>query len=400
MKILMLTPYLPYPDSSGGQIRTQNLLKHLKKDHHITLFSLIKNDSERKFARYLVKDFCDEVRVFKRPEKPWTIGNIFKTGFSTLPFLVVRNFSPEAKSAIDEELKVNHYDVIHIETFYAMPHLPNTDIPVVLVDQTIEYQVYDHFVRHNANPLIRPILAVDVAKLKYWERFYWRKAQNVIAVSETDKKEMLRLEPTLRVDIVPNGVNLEFFKQKLNWDNKPPIVLFVGNFHWLQNTEAALTLIEKIFPIIKIAIPDAQLHIVGQHHPRELIERSSKDVIITKLAENDQAGIRQAYYQSNIFVAPIKGPGGTRLKILAAMASQLPIVSTTVGFSGLGVIDGKHVIVRNTIKEIADESIKILKSPKVAQKLATDARKFVQNNYDYKVISAKLSSIYQSMNTK
>jgi hypothetical protein len=166
MKILMLTPYLPYPDSSGGQIRTQNLLKHLKKWHEITLFSLIKNPDEEKYIPILEKNFCHKVKVFKRSQKPWTINNILKTGFSALPFLVVRNYSKEAKEAITQELSENDYDLIHVETFYAMPHIPKTKVPVVLVDQTIEYQVYDHYVHQTAPFFLRPLFNIDVKKLK------------------------------------------------------------------------------------------------------------------------------------------------------------------------------------------------------------------------------------------
>lgn len=397
MKILMLTPYLPYPDSSGGQIRTQNLLKHLRKDHEITLFSLIKNPSEEQYTPILKKDFCHEVQVFQRPEKPWTIANILRTGFSFLPFLVVRNFSSSAKEGIAKELATHKYDLIHCETFYAMPHIPKTDIPVVLVDQTIEYQVYHHYVHHAAPLPLRPLMNIDVAKLKYWERYYWRQASKVVAVSEKDKHEMQKLEPNLDVDIVPNGVNLDFFKKKTSWHSNPPLILFVGNFHWLQNTEAAEMLIDKILPLVKKSVPDAKVIIVGQHQPESLLNRASDSVIIQNLAEDDTEGIRNAYHNASVFAAPIKGPGGTRLKNLGAMASQLPIVSTTVGMSGLGVTNNVHAIIRNKPSDMARAIIQLVKEPKEAEKIALNARKFVEDNYDYKVISDKLSRIYQSL---
>jgi len=267
MRILMLTPYLPYPDSSGGQIRTQNLLKHLKREHQITLFSLIK-DKEKKYVPILEKNFCDQVKVFNRPEKPWTINNIIRTGFSNLPFLIVRNFSPKAKEAIEKELAQNAYDLIHVETFYAMPHIPQTNIPVVLVDQTIEYQVYRHYVHHAAPFFLRPLLNLDVSKLKHWERYYWRQADKVIAVSEEDRQEMLKLEPELNVSIVPNGVNLDFFAKNTSWRTNQPTILFVGNFHWLQNTEAAEVLIKEILPLVKKQIPNVRVLIMDQHQPQ------------------------------------------------------------------------------------------------------------------------------------
>jgi len=400
MKILMLTPYLPYPDSSGGQIRTQNLLKHLKDKHDITLFSLIKYKKEERYVPILEKHFCKKVRVFYRTEKPWTIKNIIRTGFSLYPFLVVRNFSDEAKKAVEEELRTGSYDLIHAETFYAMPHIPKTDLPVVLVDQTIEYKVYDHYVKHTAPLFLRPLLSIDVAKMKYWERFYWRRADKVIAVSEKDRDEMLAVEPSLSTDIVPNGVNLELFKKKTVWKSDHPTIMFMGNFNWLQNTEAAELLIDKIFPLVKKEIGSARLHIVGQHQPDSLMRRAGKDILISNLAEDDIDSIVKANYEASVSASPLYGPGGTRLKVLAAMASKLPVVSSSIGVAGLGVADGREVIICDDPIDFSEAVVKLLKSEKAAQKLAQNAYRFVLDNFDYKIIAEKLSRIYLSLKTK
>ena len=88
MKILMLTPYLPYPPSSGGQVRSYNLIKNLAENHEITLFSLIKDEAEKKYIKELEK-FCKKIQVFKRSEKPWTLRNILRTGFGFYPFFKV-----------------------------------------------------------------------------------------------------------------------------------------------------------------------------------------------------------------------------------------------------------------------------------------------------------------------
>ncbi|MCL5091086.1 MAG: glycosyltransferase, partial [Patescibacteria group bacterium] len=204
MKILMLTPYLPYPPSSGGQVRSYNLIKNLAKDHEITLFSLIKNEEEKIYVKELEK-YCRKVRVFRRPPKPWTLKNILKTGFSLYPFVVVRNLSVEESRALEEELKNFTYDLIHAETFYVMPHIPSTTIPIILVDQTIEFQVYQHFVETTKKHLLKPLLYLDVYKIKFWELRFWRKANRVVAVSEADKVKMKSLVKGLKVEVVPNG---------------------------------------------------------------------------------------------------------------------------------------------------------------------------------------------------
>ncbi|HKB88271.1 MAG TPA: glycosyltransferase family 4 protein [Patescibacteria group bacterium] len=393
MKILMLTPYLPFPDSSGGQIRSYNLIRDLSKKHEITLFSLIKDSSEKRFVVELEK-YCKKVMVFKRSKSPWTLRNILLTGFGPYPFLVIRNLSSQEKKAVKEEIKINKYDLIHAETFYVMPHIPDTKIPILLVEQTIEYLVYKHYVESLKNPFLKLVLSIDVAKLRFWETRFWKKADGVVAVSAADKKEMIKLAPNLDVGLVPNGVNLDFFKQKENWNNKIPKILFVANFKWLQNVEAAELLLNKVFPLIREKNKTAKLWIVGQFIPEEISKFRSKNIIIDSLKEDDQESIRKCYYESSVFVSPLQGPGGTRLKHFAAMASKLPLITTSVGAEGLGAKDGLNIIVRDTPKLLADGVVDILLDPKKAKRIAENARKLVEENYSWDKMSEYLDKIY------
>lgn len=390
----MLTPYLPFPDSSGGQIRSYNLIKDLSKKHDITLFSLIKDDSERRFVSELEK-YCKEVKVFKRSKSPWTLRNILLTGFGPYPFLVIRNLSPKERSAVNDELNKNKYDLIHAETFYVMPHIPKTTTPILLVEQTIEYLVYKHYVESLKNIFIRLLYSIDVAKLRFWETTFWKKADGVVAVSEADKGEMLYLAPDLSVDLVPNGVNLNFFKVKKSWNEKEPKILFVANFKWLQNAEAAELLLNEVFPLIQKKNSKAKVLIVGQYIPENIRSMNSSNIIVRNLDEDDQEGIRQAYYESSVFVSPLRGPGGTRLKHFGAMAAKLPLITTSVGAEGLGAIDGKNIIVRDTPSAIADATLKVLSDSSFAEKIASNARKLVEEKYSWFMMSEYLDKIYE-----
>src|SRR3989304_4034542 len=145
MKILMLVPFLPIDQMSGGQTRWYHMIKNLSKENEITLMSLIKDDWEKKYIPEINK-YCKKVYVFKRPKSPWTFRNLFLTLVSFNPLVVIRNFSLEERRAIKKELEDNKYDVIHAETFYVMPHIPKTTVPIVLVEPTIEFSVYRHYV--------------------------------------------------------------------------------------------------------------------------------------------------------------------------------------------------------------------------------------------------------------
>lgn len=393
MNILMLTPYLPYPPSSGGQIRSYNLIKQLSKDHEITLCSLIKFDSEEKYIKGL-KPFCKNIYVFKRAKKPWTISNILNTGFSSLPFLVVRNFSKEQKVALKRIIESEKFDLIHAETFYVSPHIPKTDIPIVLVDQTIEYQVYRHYVNNFKIPILRPLLFIDVRKIKYWETYFWQKAARVVAVSEKDAKEMKSLVKDLKVTVIPNGVGEDLMGEvKIHFKKT---ILFMGNYAWLQNIEAARILSKEVFPGILKQIPECKLIIAGQNTGK-IADLKNDNVELLDFAVDDIESVKKAYRENGIMVAPLYGPGGTRLKILAAMASKMPVVTTVIGNEGIDGINNQSILVSDNGKNLADLAVKLLKDKDLYEKIAENGRKLVEEKYSYASIAKKLSNVYREV---
>lgn len=393
MKILMLTPYLPYPPSSGGQIRSYNLIKQLSKKHEITLYSLIKAESERQYVSELQK-YCKKVKIFKRPQKPWTPTNIIRTAVSSYPFLVIRNYSPEEKADITKTLASEKFDLIHAETFYVSPHIPQTDIPMVLVDQTIEYQVYQHYVETFKWFFLKPILWIDVLKIKYWETYFWKKAKKVIAVSESDAKKMGQLVPGLNVSVIPNGVGEDLMEDiSLHYSRT---ILFIGNYAWLQNIEAARILAKQVFPLIKNKVADAKLIIVGQY-TEKIADLRSSDIELINLGLDDIAGVKKAYQTSGILVAPLYGPGGTRLKILGAMAAKLPVVTTSVGIEGIEAVNGEHALYGENPEDLANLATKLLLDKEKYSIIAVNARKLVEDRYSYSSIADKLDNIYREV---
>ena len=392
MKILMLVPFLPNTSTSGGQTRWYNIIKYLSKNHEITLFSLIKDDSEKKFILDLTK-YCKKIRVFRRPKSPWTFRNLFLTALTWYPLLVIRNYSSKEKSALKEELETEKYDLIHAETFYVMPHVPQTNVPSILVEQTIEYKVYKHYVDNEVFPLLRPIFMIDVLKLRFWERFYWKKTNRLVAVSAEDRKIMQKEIPRIDVDIIPNGVDATFFASKKVEKKTPPRVLYgVTNFEWLQNVEAVDVLIEKVWPKIHKKRKDAILWIVGRKIPERIVKLTGQrsDIEITESIED----ARDAYLSSTVMVTPIRGSGGTRLKILEAMAAGLPVVSTTIGVAGLGLENGKQGIISDSMDGLADGAVKVIEDRDFAERIGKEAQRFVKDKYDWKSIVKLHDEIY------
>ena len=396
MKILMLTPYLPYPLLSGGQIRSYNLLKKLSKKHEITLFALIKNEKEKQYISELEK-YCHKVQVFKRSEKPFTFNNIFKTAFSSFPFLVIRNQAPTIIDVIKKELIAQNYDLVHAETFYMMPNLPESKIPTILVEQTIEYLGYENYAK-KANKFLQKILKLDIDKIRKWEKHYWRKADRLIVMSEDDKQFIAKeLGNSDKISVVANGVDTAWFEEKESKLNEHPTILSVGTFKWLPNQEAVDFLVQKVWPKIKEKIKNAELLIVGNAPTEKVINYGHKDKQINVAGRVED--IRDAFKQSHVLLAPVFSGKGTRYKILEAMACGTPVVASKIAIEGLDIKDGIHVLTSNKAEEMANLTAQVITDKKLWQKLSRNGKKFVSNNYDWKLISKKLDKIYQEMGT-
>lgn len=399
MKILMLVPYLPTIIMSGGQTRWYNLIKYLSKHHEITLYSLIKDDSERKLIPEL-KKYCKNVKVFTRPQKPWTVRNILLSVFGPYPMVVVRNFSMEERREIIKDLARNKYDLIHAETFYVMPHLGKTNIPTVQVEQTMWHDVYKHHVMQEVPWMLRPFYLQDVLKVKFWERYYWGRADRLFAVSEEDMIEMKKMVPSKEVGVIPNGVDSDYYSQKpINRKNPPRIMYGVTNFEWLQNQEATEVLINKVWPEIqKIYKKDYRIWIVGRKVPKWLIELAEKNKQIEVTESIPEA--RDAYRTASVMVAPIKGGGGTRLKILEAMAAGLPVVSTKVGVAGLNIKNGVEAIIANTPKEMAQKVVDLIENNDKAEKIGKAGQLHVKKYFDWESVVKLHDPIYKDMISK
>ncbi len=396
MNVLMLTPYLPFPLLSGGQIRTYNLLKKLAKKHSITLFALIKNESERSYISEL-ENLGVTVRVFKRSATPFTLKNIISTALSSYPFLVIRNYVPEVTVAIKQELEKSHYDLIHSETFYMMPHIPETTVPKILVEQTIEYLGYESFAK-NTPSILRPLLSIDITKIKKWELHYWKTCDRLIVMSQEDKAFIgTQIAQLKKIEVVANGVNTPWFAEKKKKHTDAPTILSVGTFKWLPNVEAVHFLVNSIWPLIKKELPSARLWIVGNSPTKAILQLQNSDPNIT--VTGNIPDIRDAFAGADMLIAPVFSGKGTRYKVLEAMASETPVVATNTAVEGLAVTDGEQVLISNTAQGMATHSVKLLLDKQLRKRLAQAGKSFVAEHFDWELISHKLDTIYQHIGT-
>ena len=387
MKILIVSSYLPFPLRSGGEIRLFNLIKHISENHEITLICE-KRDHQTKEDVAEVEKICKKVITVPR-KKQWSAKNILKAGFSFDPFLIVGHTSDELTLAIKDELVRENYDLIHVETFYVYQNLPKVSIPVVLVEHNVEYLVYERFAKL-ANPLVKPLLYIDILKLKAKEKASWERVNKLVAVSGVERKIMKRTD----VAIVPNGVDVASFEfrsfQQIPDEKR---ILYIGDFKWLQNRDSAEFILTKIWPRIS-AKTNAKLWIVGRHIPDNIKQLAFGKNII--LDENNKEETPQIFRKAYILLAPYRVAGGTSYKILEAMASGVGVVTSNLGIEGLEAKNGVHVLSSEKALDLSNQVLDLLKDHSLYKRLTLNARKFVENYYDWKIISKKLEEVYMS----
>ncbi len=394
MNILFISAVLPYPLYSGGQVRIYNILKILAKDHHITLCSFIRDEHERTYARDLA--FLSDVHMIYRG-RAMQIAYLTKM-FGSYPLLLTTYDNALMKKCIEDELSNKKYDLIHLEPFYVYPSVPESrSIPMVVSEHNIEYAVYKDFAKSYEYFFARPILSFDAKKIHRWEEIVWRKASSIVAVSDKDAKIISEVTKK-KTSVVANGVDIHSFSYRKHvWDNHNAKFVFVGNFAWAPNAEAVRTLLRDIWPDINERMPGATLTIVGKGFPNSLRQIVGDHVRIRE----DVADIRTVYQESDVLVAPMGIGGGSKFKILEAMASGTAVVTTMVGSAGIDMYAGKHFWQAETKESFVHEIEGIFAHPRETTVITKNARTLVEKRYSWEQIAKALDAVWkQSYETR
>lgn len=399
-KILMITPYIPRLSYSGGQRHSYYTLKYLAPKNDITLICISPDQEGLKN----VHQFCKKVIVVKR-SKTWSLKNILTTGFSLYPLLLVKYMSQQLKQVIQEELNHQHFDLIHCDCLYPIPNIPKTSVPIVLVDVTIEYAIYQHYIEslRGWKKLLSPFLSFDILKLKYWETYYWKNAHTVVMFSPEDQKFVGKVTGRHDIQIFYDGVDPKYFNitPETKKADHPAILFGVSNMKWMQNRESVDLILNHYWPSIIQKYPTAELLIVGRFAPDYFGQYQSKNITVTEAdVETGPKGLQYYYEYSWILLAPMGSGGGTRNKFLEGMSFGLPVITTPQGGMGSIQIENfKHAIVCPT-NQILTNVYKLIDDVKYRQLMGQNALKLIKDNYSFDKCVEDLNHIYDQITQK
>jgi glycosyltransferase involved in cell wall biosynthesis len=424
-RVLILTPQFPYPPHQGTTIRNYNLIAGLARRHELHLLSF--GDPEKSQGTPLA-GLCRTVQVVPAPQRT-TRQRLAGLFFSRLPDMAQRLPSAGYCAALDAILEREDPDVVEVEgielaqyLFQVAARRGDREKPLLILDEhNAEYVLQQRAYETDTRQLLPwrrsgdesggpgspgtmgrgRRLAGAVYSLIQWRRLrrYERQAclaaDRVVAVSDADAHALRSLVPGLEPVVVPNGVDIDHYTAPI-----PPLserpgpepcdLVFTGKMDFRPNVDSALWFAQQVLPLIRREAPDVRFWIVGQNpHPRLEPLRADPAVELTGWVED----VRPYIAAAAVYVVPLRIGGGTRLKVLEAMAMGKPIVSTAVGCEGFEVVDGQELLMADAPSEFAAAVLQLIRQPELRERLGRAAGDFAASRYDWHMIVPKLERI-------
>ncbi|MBC7233093.1 MAG: glycosyltransferase [Chloroflexi bacterium] len=400
-RILFLTPQLPYPPQQGTAIRNYNLIRQAAKRHEVHLLSFEGIPASVADLGPL-RDLCAALDVVPIPRRSnWQ--RLFTVLASPRPDIAYRLSSPLFTQKLEAVLRETKPDIVQIEGLEMAQYglwarqLASESLWLVYDAHNAEYLLQQRIFETDARRPRRWLGAlysfIQWQKLHRYEALVCRQVQRVIACSLADSKALARLVPGLEAVIIPNGVDTQYYQPDAvaALPLHTQSLVFTGKMDFRPNVDAVLWFCTEVLPIIQRAVPDVHFYIVGKNpHPRLAPLRNMPNVTMTGFVED----VRPYIAAAAVYVVPLLTGGGTRLKVLEAMAMGKAVVSTTLGCEGIHVAPGQDVILADDPAAFAAQVLALLQDKARREQLGRAARTFVERYFDWDTVAAPLEQVY------
>jgi glycosyltransferase involved in cell wall biosynthesis len=327
-----------------------------------------------------------------RTSRPGTLYSAMRSLLSGRSYNATWLDGRELAVAVARALREVAPDVIHVDSAMIAGRLPSfSGIPAVLDHHNVESAMMERRVAHTRG-LMRAFCTREARLLRALERDTAVRFVEHVVVSELDAGRLREVVPSARCTVVPNGVDTEYFKPAARTADGRTLV-FAGRMNWYPNEHGILHFIDTAWPEVKRRVPEARLVVAGMNPTHALRERARQDraIEITGFVED----IRPVITAASVYVCPILDGGGTRLKLLDAMALGMPIVSTPVAAEGLDAEDGTHLLIRECDTRFVDAVVACLEDPQRCSELGGAARSLAVRRYDWSIVGEELVRAYR-----
>ena len=381
-KVLVITPFMPYLLNSGGKIRIHTLAKLLGNKFDISLLSLIDREDEVNYIPELKKTFKEVYAVLPKA----------KLESKLYPSRYKYAHSHILIDKLREIQKNQPLDLIQIESnelLYLSNHIKHIPIIYTEHDSSIlffknsYYEMKDGTIFSNF---------FDYLKRVYFHYSAYKKLDRVILLSQEDKQNLQTFFPKANFSFIPTGVDIKHFSFVHSDRPKSKRLIYIGHYPHYPNEDAVIYFIKKIFPYIRKMIPEVEFLVVGSG-PTERLRSISNQPNIRLIP--DVENVWPYLRESAVFVNPIRISAGIKGKVLEAMATGIPVVSTKAGASGICANNGTQILIADKPLAFAQTVIKLLKNNALYSEIARNARHLVEDRYDWQNIAQSLVQAYE-----
>lgn len=294
--------------------------------------------------------------------------------------------------AIDALCAETRPDIIHLTTPLLMLYRYPAGVRVVADAHNVEYDNLLRIARGSRSLLRKLLFSAFAWRLRPEEAKTAAMVDRLLTVSGRDRDMFRLLAPQAHIAVVPNGVDLDGFTPSASERTKHSL-LFLGMMNYHPNDDGVRFFLEEIFPLIRASIPDVHLSVVGGEPSAAVRAAASPAVTVTGLVPD----VRPYLASAEVLVVPLRAGGGTRLKLLEAMAAGIPAVSTSVGCEGLGATHDQHLVIADGPVTFAKAVVRLLEDAGKRQRLAEQAREFVRTRYGWEQIGGVLNAQYSAL---
>ena len=403
LNILCVSQMPASPPRIGAQARVHGLMTQLARRHDLTAVMLIDDEFDAEECRQAMQTYCRGVVLVPNPYGRDGLAKRLlqlRSLASTRSFERLRVMVPALQQALDRVLRAKRFDVVNLE-FSFLGHCdlrqapPGERLPRLVVDShNIDYDLARQYARAGGGLVRRCYAAANWRKLRREELGTYRDADGVYLCSVADERRLLEESPGARTAVVPNAADVDYYQPRPT--DPPPdgrTVVFFGTLSYVPNVDGVIQFARDIWPRIAEAHPEARCKIIGSRPPPSLLELAGPRVELTGFVPD----LRPHLAEAAVVVVPLRLGGGTRLKIVEAMAMGKAIVSTTLGAEGIDAVPGRDLLIEDNPEAFADAVNRLLAEPDMAARIGQSARRLAVEQYAWSGAAEALEGFYRQI---
>jgi polysaccharide biosynthesis protein PslH len=401
LRVLWLSHFVPFPPKGGCFQRSFNLLAGAAQHHEVHLLALRAKPPEHPeaaddHARRALLEHCASVDIVDLSS--WRRStNLVKLAAQALllrqPVTVTLYRSAAVHEMITDRLESAPFDLVHFDSISLAEYFASTaGVPTVMTHHGAEAHMMRRRIANEPSLLRKFFFALEWRALDRVERTVCPETGCNVVVSTLDRDILAQTSGAAKYVVVENGVDVDYFQPLPIIDS--PTLIFAGRLDQYANRDAILHFLDTTWPLVLAQHPQATIRLIGSNPPPRLQQLAAADARIRLLGYVDD--VRPHFADCAVAICPIRDGGGTRIKILDAMAQAKPLVSTTIGCEGLDVVPERDLLIADDPVAFASQIDRLFTTPDLRARLGANGRTLVESRYAWSIVVEHLLDVYDA----